>query len=140
MIWRNNVVAGSNAVVGNELVRLLDCRDLFVDVTVDEADYDDIHPGSAAEVRLLGSALVIRGTVVSVLGSHSAAEEVVLAALLPERTGKHAHLRIALEPNRMQTDFANFCRVGRTVQVRIARPGNGLPVVSWVKSLWFSIS
>ncbi|WP_026190546.1 HlyD family secretion protein [Methylobacterium sp. WSM2598] len=140
VIWRNNVVAGSNVVVGNELIRLLDCRDLFVDILVDETDYDQIRPGDQAEVRLLGSTEIIRGTVVSVRGSSAAVEEVVLAAVPPESRGRNARIRVALEPNGMQTDYANFCQVGRTVQVRIARTNATLPIVSWVKNLWFSIS
>ena len=30
VIWRNSVVAGSNVVVGQEISRILDCRELFV--------------------------------------------------------------------------------------------------------------
>ncbi|MFE1599799.1 HlyD family secretion protein [Methylobacterium sp. ID0610] len=140
VIWRNNVVAGSNVVVGNELTRLLDCRDLFVDILVNEADYDSIRPNSPAEVRLLGGSQTIRGTVLSVRGSSAAVEEVVLAAVPPESRGKTARIRVALEPNDMQRDFANFCQVGRSVQVRIARSTKKYPLVNWVRSLWFSIS
>lgn len=78
VIWRNNVVAGSNVLVGNELLRLLDCRDLFVDILVDEVNYDEIKPGGKADVRLLGTSQVIGGWVVSVRGSAAAVEEPVL--------------------------------------------------------------
>jgi multidrug resistance efflux pump len=144
VIWRNNVVAGSNVVVGNELMRLLDCRELFVDILVDEVDYDRIKPGDHADVRLLGTSNVIRGRVLSVRGSAAAVEEVVLAAVPPKSQGKNARIRVMLDPSDMQTDYANFCQVGRTVQVRFARTSSleavAEPVVNWVKSLWFSIS
>ncbi|MHB2208764.1 HlyD family secretion protein [Methylobacterium sp. CM6257] len=144
VIWRNNVVAGSNVVVGNELMRLLDCRELFVDILVDEVDYDRIKPGDHADVRLLGTSNVIGGRVLSVRGSAAAVEEVVLAAVPPKSQGKNARIRVVLDPSDMQTDYANFCQVGRTVQVRFARASSLLtvaePVVNWVKSLWFSIS
>ena len=144
VIWRNNVVAGSNVVVGNELMRLLDCRDLFVDILVDEVDYDEIKPGDRADVRLLGTSDIIAGRVISVRGSAAAVEEVVLAALPPKSRGKNARIRVVLDPSAMQTDYANFCQVGRTVQVRFARTSSlqtfADPVVNWVKSLWFSIS
>ncbi|MGV7030842.1 HlyD family secretion protein [Methylobacterium symbioticum] len=144
VIWRNNVVAGSNVVVGNELMRLLDCRDLFVDILVDEVDYDEIKPGDRADVRLLGTSDVIGGHVLSVRGSAAAVEEVVLAALPPKSRGKNARIRVALDPSDMQIDYANFCQVGRTVQVRFARSSSlqtlADPVVNWAKSLWFSIS
>ncbi|MEA1835141.1 HlyD family efflux transporter periplasmic adaptor subunit [Methylobacterium durans] len=140
VIWRNNVVGGSNVVVGNELLRLLDCRDLFVDILLDEVDYDEIKPGDAAEVRLLGTSEVIAGKVISVRGSSAAVEEVTLAAMPPKSRGKSARIRVALEPNPMQTDYENFCHVGRTVQVRFARSAPTFPLVNWVRSLWFSIS
>lgn len=144
VIWRNNVVAGSNVVVGNELMRLLDCRDLFVDILVDEVDYDEIKPGDRADVRLLGTSDIIGGRVLSVRGSAAAVEEVVLAALPPKSRGKNARIRVALDPSGMQTDYANFCQVGRTVQVRFARTSSlqtlADPVLNWVKGLWFSIS
>ena len=144
VIWRNNVVAGSNVVVGNELMRLLDCRDLFVDILVDEVDYDRIKPGDRADVRLLGTSNVIGGQVLSVRGSAAAVEEVVLAAVPPKSRGKNARIRVVLDPSEMQTDYANFCQVGRTVQVRFPRTSSlqtiADPVVNWVKSLWFSIS
>ncbi|GEP07672.1 HlyD family efflux transporter periplasmic adaptor subunit [Methylobacterium oxalidis] len=140
VIWRNNVVGGSNVVVGNELLRLLDCRDLFVDILLDEVDYDEIKPGDPAEVRLLGTSEVIAGKVISVRGSSAAVEEVTLAAMPPKSRGKSARIRVSLEPNPMQTDYENFCHVGRTVQVRFARSAPTFPLANWVRSLWFSIS
>jgi multidrug resistance efflux pump len=145
VIWRNNVVAGSNVLVGNELMRLLDCRDLFVDILVAEVNYDEIKPGDPADVRLLGTSQIIGGHVVSVRGSAAAVEDVVLAASPPKSQGKNARIRVALDPSDMQADYPNFCQVGRTVQVRFARAGSSLqatvdPVVNWVKGLWFSIS
>jgi hypothetical protein len=67
-------------------------------------------------------------------------EEVTLAAVPPKSRGKNARIRLVLEQNAMQTDYENFCHVGRTVQVRFARSAATLPFVNWMKSLWFSIS
>ena len=44
VIWRNNVVEGSHVIAGNELLQVLDCRDLFVDILVSEVDYDESTP------------------------------------------------------------------------------------------------
>ena len=115
-----------------------------MDILVDEVDYDRIKPGDHADVRLLGTSNVIHGRVLSVRGSAAAVEEVVLAAVPPKSQGKNARIRVVLDPSDMQTDYANFCQVGRTVQVRFARTSSleavAEPVVNWVKSLWFSIS
>jgi multidrug resistance efflux pump len=136
--WRNNVVGGSNVVVGNELLRLLDCRDLFVDILVLEVDYDQIFPGRMAEVRLLGREETIAGRVLSVRGSAAVIEEVTLAATPPESQGRNARIRVALDTTDMNVDFLNYCQVGRSVQVRFER--RSIPWRRWWSSVWFSIS
>jgi multidrug resistance efflux pump len=138
VIWRNNVVEGSHVVTGNELVQILDCRDLFVDILVSEVDYDEIYPGRNAQVRLLGRADAIDGQVTAVRGSAAVTEDVILAAKLPQSRGKDARIRVALPESALNTDYANFCQVGRSVQVRFRT--RSLPIVRWFKSLWFSIT
>jgi multidrug resistance efflux pump len=138
VVWRNNVVDGSNVVVGNELVRLLDCRDLFVDILVPELDYDEIFPGRQAEVRLLGRGDVVKGWVLSVRGNAAVVEEVTLAATPPKSHGRDAKIRVAVEHSALNGDFSNFCQVGRTAQVRFEK--RTLPWRRWMKSAWFSIS
>lgn len=138
VVWRNNVVSGSNVQLGNELVRLLDCRDLFVDILVPEVDYDEIYPGRAAEVRLLGRSETLPAEVLSVRGSAATVEELTLAATPPAAKGRSARIRLALRPSELNSDFGNFCQVGRSVQVRFE--SRALPLRRWMSSLWFSIS
>jgi multidrug resistance efflux pump len=138
VIWRNNVVEGSHVIAGNELLQVLDCRDLFVDILVSEVDYDEIYPGRDAQVRLLGRADALDGHVLSVRGSAAVVEDVVLAAKLPQSRGKDARIRVALPESPLNTDYANFCQVGRSVQVRFRT--RSLPIVRWFKALWFSIT
>jgi multidrug resistance efflux pump len=138
VVWRNFVVEGSNVTVGQELVNLLDCRDLFVEIIVHEVDYDAIYPGRDAEVRLFGRAESIPGKVAFVRGSRADFEEKTLAAALPRIEGKYAKIRVNLAPSNLNTDFANFCQVGRSAHVRF--PMRSIPVLRWLRSLWFSIS
>jgi multidrug resistance efflux pump len=138
VVWRNNVVSGSNVVLGNELVRLLDCRDLFVDILVPEIDYDEIYPGRIAEVRLLGRSVTVPAEVLSVRGSAATVEEVTLAAVPRAAKGRNARIRLALQASDLNIDFANYCQVGRSVQVRFE--SRSLPLRRWMSSLWFSIS
>ncbi|MDK4740307.1 HlyD family secretion protein (plasmid) [Rhizobium sp. CB3060] len=137
VIWSRTIVNGSNVVLNNELMRLLDCRELFVDILVPEVDYDEIYPGLTAQVRLFGRTDVFDGTVVSVKGSSAAVESDSFAASLPASSQRNARIRVRLEPSFMNDDFANFCQVGRTVQVRF--PKHGIGLTNWVKNLWFSI-
>lgn len=138
VIWRNNVVEGSHVVEGQELVQLLDCRDLFVDILVSEVDYDEIYPGREAQIRLLGRSDALKGQVLAVRGSAAVVEDIVLAAKLPQSRGRDARIRVGLPESALNVDYANFCQVGRSVQVRFRT--RSLPVIRWLKALWFSIT
>ena len=137
VVWSRSIVDGSNVVLNNELVRLLDCRELFVDILVPEVNYDEIYPGLVAQVRLFGRSDVFKGTVISVRGSSASVETDSFAASLPPSTQRNARIRVRLDPSFMNDDFANFCQVGRSVQVRFSK--HGINVTNWVKNLWFSI-
>lgn len=138
VIWRNNVVEGSSVIAGHELVQVLDCRDLFVDILVSEVNYDEIYPERHAQIRLLGRAASLDGRVLSVRGSAALVEDVVHAAKLPQGSGKNARIRVGLPESALNSDYANFCQVGRSVQVRFKT--RSLPIVQWLRALWFSIS
>ncbi|RUU14475.1 HlyD family efflux transporter periplasmic adaptor subunit [Mesorhizobium sp. USDA-HM6] len=137
VIWRNNVVAGANVVAGNELLRVLDCRDLFVDILVPEVDFDQIYPRRAAEVRILGTDNIIDGEVISVRGNSAVVEEPTLAAMPPSGRGRNARIRVALANSSLNADYSNFCHVGRSVQVRFHT--RTFTTVQWLTRLWFSI-
>lgn len=137
VIWRDSVVEGSNVLAGTELVRILDCRELFVDIVVDEISYDDIYPGLDADVRLYGRANAIPAKVMFVRGSRATTEDKTLAAQLPHGTEKYAWVRLRLAPSELNTDYRNFCQIGRSVIVRFAK--RTYPIKRWLWGLWFSI-
>lgn len=137
VVWSRNIVSGSNVVLNSEMMRILDCRDLFVDILVPEVDYDEIYPGRGAEVRLLGRSEVFKGEVQAVKGSSAVVEKDQLAASEPETEERNARIRILLQRSALNTDFRNFCQVGRSVQVRISR--RTVRLSQWIESLWFSI-
>ncbi len=137
VVWSRNIVGGSNVILNNEMMRVLDCRDLFVDILVPEVDYDEIYPGREAEVRLFGRAEVFKGKVQSVKGSSAVVEKDLLAANEPETDERNARIRILLSASALNTDFANFCQVGRTAQVRISK--RAVRLSQWIESLWFSL-
>ncbi|MBP2233833.1 multidrug resistance efflux pump [Sinorhizobium kostiense] len=137
VVWSRNVVSGSNVILNNEMMRILDCRELFVDILVPEVDYDEIYPGREAEVRLFGRSEVFKGEVQAVKGSSAVVEKDQLAANEPETEERNARIRILLQRSALNTDFANFCQAGRTVQVRISK--STVRLSQWIESLWFSI-
>jgi hypothetical protein len=109
-----------------------------VDILVSEVDYDEIYPGRDAQIRLLGRSDALDGKVLSVRGSAAVVEDVALAAKLPQSRGKDARIRVSLSESALNTDYENFCQVGRSVQVRFRT--RSLPFVRWIKALWFSIT
>jgi len=137
VVWSRNIVSGSNVILNNEMMRILDCRELFVDILVPEVDYDEIYPGREAEVRLFGRSEVFKGEVQAVKGSSAVVERDQLAANEPETEERNARIRILLQRSALNTDFANFCQVGRTVHVRISK--STVRLSQWIESLWFSI-
>ncbi|PDT83290.1 efflux RND transporter periplasmic adaptor subunit [Sinorhizobium sp. BJ1] len=137
VVWSRNVVSGSNVILNNEMVRILDCRELFVDILVPEVDYDEIYPGREAEVRLFGRGDVFKGRVQAVKGSSAVVEKDSLAANEPETDERSARIRVALTPSVLNTDFANFCQVGRTAQVRFSK--RNFRLTRWFESLWFNL-
>ncbi len=78
------------------MMRILDCRELFVDILVPEVDYDEIYPGREAEVRLFGRGDVFRGRVQAVKGSSAVVEKDSLAANEPETEERNARIRVTL--------------------------------------------
>jgi multidrug resistance efflux pump len=137
IVWRADVVAGSNVTVGNELIRILNCQRLFVDIVLAEAEFDEIYPRREVEVRLLGHDRLLHGNVMWVRGNAAVLDEDRLAASLPVIGGRNARIRLELHESHLNSDHGNFCHVGRSVQVRF--PSGGLPLTRWVRSLWFSL-
>jgi hypothetical protein len=73
-----------------------------------------------------------------VRGSAAVVEDVVLAAKPPQSRGRDARIRVNLPDASIHTDYANFCQVGPSAQVRFKT--RSLPLVRWFKALWFSIT
>jgi multidrug resistance efflux pump len=138
VMWRAYVREGSSVVQGAELGRILDCSELVVDVLLGESQYDEIYPGRPAQVRLIGRDDVLPGEVQSVRGSAADVEEKTMAATLPAQKSKNARIRVRLAPSVLNSDYDNYCQVGRTAQVRFE--SRRFPIVRWLRSLWFSIS
>jgi multidrug resistance efflux pump len=136
VIWSNDVVQGANIATGQELMRVLDCREIFVDILVTSVD-DEIIPGQKVEIRVFGRDKIVPGTVLFVLGSASNLKSTDLAADLPRGEGKNTQIRVSFNDKNIQTDYNNFCQVGRRAQVRIHT--NNIHFVRWIKSLWYSI-
>jgi len=65
-------------------------------------------------------------------------DEAALAAKPPQTRGKDARIRVSISDSDLQSDYANFCQVGRSVQVRFR--SRSFPLKHWFQALWFSIT
>jgi hypothetical protein len=63
---------------------------------------------------------------------------VTVAATPPKPKNENAQIRIALAASPLQTDYQNFCQIGRTAQVRFE--GRSFPLKRWLTSLLFTIT
>ncbi|MGO8572726.1 hemolysin D, partial [Rhizobium ruizarguesonis] len=83
----------------------------------------------------LGGGEAFKGVVLSVRGSSAVAEKDTLAANQPETAKRNYRIRVGLAPSALNTDYANFCQVGRSFQVRLPKPN--IRIWNWIESLWF---
>lgn len=133
VVWKNFVADGGEVVIGTELVEILDCSDIFLDVTLDESKFEEVRPGAAARVRLVGASRDIAGTVRSVRGSGAVTEDRLLAAKVPPRTDRQSQAIIELDRAALDVGEASYCQVGRAAKVTFDRdlsPGWG-----WLASM-----
>lgn len=121
IVWRNHVPTGGDVQQGAWVAELLDCGDLFLDVTVDERKFEDIRPGVRADILLIGSTHTIPGTVRSVRGSGAVTEDPLLAAKVPSRAPKEFQVIVDLDRNALDLGEGTFCQVGRAAKVTIRK-------------------
>jgi multidrug resistance efflux pump len=136
IIWRNHVANGGEVQPGATIAELLDCGDLFLDVTVDERKYEAIRPGDTTEVLLIGAAKSITGTVRSVRGSGAVTDDQYLAAKVPARAAKEFQVIVDLDRNALDLSDGTYCQVGRAAKVTISKgrvePGWRRQLDAWI--------
>jgi hypothetical protein len=126
VVWQKSVAQGSDVVIGGELVQLLDCEHLFLEVMLDESHFDAIHPGHPAEVQLVGADSVLRGRVQSVRGNASVARDTHAVARLEAFRDDHFTVTVAVDGDQLAGGDGGFCNVGRKARVSFERHRDGL--------------
>lgn len=111
-VWEMLTAPGETVVLGQDLVRLLDCSGVVVTAAVSESVYNRLHIGQPASFVLRGEQAKRDGRVVSLTGVASAPANF---AILPSALAK--------EPYRVTVKLADSadpdqqCKVGRTGRV-----------------------
>ncbi len=110
-IWEVMTSPGESVVIGQDLVRLLDCSGLVVTATVGEAAYNNLFVGQTAKFRFRGENTDYQGKVISLTGVATAPANL---AIQPAALAKEPYRVTVALPELAK---AGRCNVGRTGRV-----------------------
>jgi hypothetical protein len=121
VVWKESGSAGMTVVPGDVLMQMVNCEQRFIEVTLPERLFGDIAPGDIATVQLKGDGRTVTAPVTAVLGAGAKFDHPLLAAAVPETEPDHLRVLISLARIDLGDTAGNFCQVGRSAEVRIAR-------------------
>jgi multidrug resistance efflux pump len=116
LIWQKPLTEGSTVVIGNELIILLDCSSVFLEVMLSEAQFDNVKAGQEIKYRLYGDVDFYKGTIVALRGSETNVDEKNKAAILKKDEKKEFRIWIKINPKDLDLNPENFYQVGRHVE------------------------
>ncbi len=124
LVWRLPVTEGSTVVIGAELVTLLDCSSIFLDIVLSESQFSDVKAGDIIEYRLMGETNYHKATVFALRGSGSDLGNPNLAADVKKDPKKEFRIMAYPDPKDMHISPKNFYQVGRRVEVKVRCSGH----------------
>ncbi len=121
IVWRMPAPEGSILNANAEMIILLNCESVFLDISVSETQFANIKPGDRISYRLIGSHKSYTGSVVALRGSGSVMGDLSLAASLAQDPRKHFRVWIKASQDDLELTPENFYQIGRRVEAKIAR-------------------
>jgi multidrug resistance efflux pump len=121
LVWRRPLTEGSTVVIDSELLVLLDCASVFLDVAVSESQFANIAPGDQVRYRLIGEDAECTGEVVALRGSGSQLEDRNLAAMPHKDARREFRIWVKADPADLKQSSENFFQVGRRVEIKVPR-------------------
>lgn len=121
LVWRMPSSEGSRLTPDAEVIVLLDCASVFLDVAVSESQFANIKPGDKVAYRLIGAPKSYTGTVTALRGSGGALGDLSLAAAMSIDPKKHFRVWIAADRGDLDLTPENFYQIGRRVEAKLAR-------------------
>lgn len=128
-VWEVLASDGEYVQRGDAIVRLLDCRDTMVTLSVTESVYNDLRVGDEARFRLSGGGEAHPGTVLRLAGSGAGTFYRNLA-VSPSQLHLESYDVTILVPA-LREDADPHCAVGRTGQAFFERRP-----LDWLRGLW----
>jgi multidrug resistance efflux pump len=120
VVWSVSASPGSVVVQGQTVLDLTDCKNRFVAVELPEREFENIKPGDAASIRLIGGNERREGQVRQVRGSAARGDDRLLAAQIPATTAGNITVEVSLPEDAARTG-SNYCDIGRLAEVRFNR-------------------
>jgi multidrug resistance efflux pump len=118
IIGRLFVAAGSSVGPQSELLQVLDASTVFIDARLSENYADDVRPGNAVRVRLIGPNIEVGGTIRHVLGDAVPGDDRTTVAASPVSTAHEVHVIVDFDKAAAGAGQFNQFLVGRRVEVR----------------------
>ncbi len=133
LVWQKPLTEGSTVVKGTELIVMLDCSNVFLEVMLSEAQFDNVKAGEKIKYRLYGDVGFYTGTIVALRGAETNVDEKNKAAILKKDEKKEFRIWIQINPKELDLNPENFYQVGRHVEVRLPRR---FSIIKELKRFW----
>ena len=121
LIWRQPLTESSTVVINSELIVILDCSSVFLDIAVSESQFSNIGAGDKIQYRLIGDTGYKIGEVMALRGSGTQLGDQNLAATLNKDPRKEFRVWVKAKPSDLGLCPDNFYQVGRRLEVKIPR-------------------
>jgi hypothetical protein len=108
-------------VINSELIVILDCSSVFLDIAVSESQFSNIGAGDKIQYRLIGDTGYKIGEVMALRGSGTQLGDQNLAATLNKDPRKEFRVWVKAKPSDLGLCPDNFYQVGRRLEVKIPR-------------------
>lgn len=137
IVWSVTASPGSTVVEGQSLFDLADCKHRFLVVELPEREFERVHPGDAASIRLIGGDSWTQGVVRQVRGSAARADDRLLAAQIAKPSSGTFSVEVEIPNAALLGGRSGYCDIGRLAEVRFARVTWSMPatVAAWWKWL-----
>lgn len=118
-IWRLFSAKGTFVEQNTPIMEILDCSNVFVDVSLPERLFEKIKPGQKAYIKLNGSSSEVEGEIAYVRGGSIDPRVAGLMVGLPNvQRQREIQVLVKFNEESLKQIKGDFCHVGRTGQVR----------------------
>ena len=119
VVWRNYIGHGSSVAIDAELMKIINCDSLFLDITVSEGLFDNITPNQKVDFRFFDSNKMHKGTVRSIQGVGMIPVDNTVAAVVGDGDDSKRLNRVIIDIDEIEQfqSYENSCNVGRRVVV-----------------------